>query len=193
MTPITMKPMNKCPIWPNSRATVHPLGMGLTWVVESARAGGKYEIDILIMHLVEMLDEGARARLTTWLVDQRCLGSQCPKITREIVEYAKMKRPLHPHERAMRLLRFMAERIETIGTTVYINRNDDGAYAWSESTKWDEFNVLIAYLRNKKVAQRILRDNAFQVHDFRRGIPSNCRARLPCCDYTGIRCNVVPR
>ena len=151
MTSTTMMPMDKCPIWPNSRATVHPLGMGLTWVVESARAGGKYEIDLLIMHRVETLDEGARARLTTWLVDQRRLGSQCPKITREIVESAKVKRPLHPDERAARLLRFVAEQMETIATPMYIREYDEGAYAWSESISWRELIVLLTHLRDEKL------------------------------------------
>ena len=151
MTSIAMRPMNECPIWPNSMATVHPQGMGLTWIVESARAGGKYEIDLLIMHLVEMLDEGARARLTTWLVDQRGMGSQCPKITREIVEHAKMKRPLRPHERATRLLHFIAGRMRTIATPAGIYPDDGEAYAWSESADRNELEFLIEYLTDEKL------------------------------------------
>ena len=143
--------MNECPIWPDFRATIHPQLKEQTLIVESARAGGKYEISVLAKDLVEELDLRARARLTTWLVDQRGLGSQCPKITRKIVEYATVKRSLQPHERAMRLLRFMAERAETIATTIYIYQDGGDAYAWSESTEWDELNVLITYLRNEKL------------------------------------------
>ena len=151
MTPITMSPMDKCPIWPNFGATVNPVDEGWAYIVESPRAGGKYEIDVRAMDLVETkdqvdsLDLGARARLTTWLVDQRRLGDQCPKITEGIVEYAKVKRSLLPHERAARLLRFMAEQMNTIGTATYIYRNQDdgGAYAWSESTEWGELNFLL--------------------------------------------------
>ena len=151
MTSITMKPMNECPIWPNSRAAIHPQGIGLIWEVESARAGGKYEIDVLARDLVEDLDSGARARLTTWLVDQRRLGSQCPKITPEIVEYAKAKRALYPHERAVRLLRFAIERTSTIATSIPIHDEGWEAYAWSESADWKELEFLIGYLTDAKL------------------------------------------
>ena len=142
-----MRPMG-CPIWPDSNATTTLLDYVGTCIVESARAGGKYEIDVFAKDLVEGLDLGARARLTTWLVDQRRLGNPCPKITSGIVEYAKVKRSLLPHERAARLLRFLAEQMETIATATYIYKDDDGAYASSESTEWDELNVLLTYLGN---------------------------------------------
>ena len=142
--------MDKCPIWPNSRATVHPQGIGLTWIVESARTGGKYEIDLPASYLVGNLDSRERVRLTTWLIDQRELGSQCPKITPEIVEYAKMKRPLRPHERAARLLRFVIERAETIATPVFTRFEDEGAYAWSESENLNELEFLFEHLNDEK-------------------------------------------
>ena len=146
-----MTPMNKCLIWPNSGATVRPQGRGLTWTVESARAGGKYEIDVLARDMVKGLGLRVRARLTTWLVDQRCLGSQCPKITPEIVESAKVKRPLHPDERATRLLRFVAGRMRTIGTSAYIYPDDAEAYAWSESAEPAELETLIIHLHDSKL------------------------------------------
>lgn len=136
--------MNKCLIWPEFAATVNP--QGHTYIVESARAGGKYELDFTAERLVESLDPGAHARLTTWLVDQRRWGAQCPRITSEIVEYAKVKRSLLPHVRAARLLCFVAERMATIATATYIHPYDAGAYAWSESTKWGELDILLTYL-----------------------------------------------
>ena len=143
--------MNECPIWPNSRATIHPQGTGRTWIVESARAGGRYEIDYPAWNQVGKVDDGARARLTTWLVDQRRLGSQCPKITQEIVKYAEMKRPLRTHERAIRLLRFVADRMETIATSAYIRRYDEEAHARSESIAWNEITVLLNHLIDEKL------------------------------------------
>ena len=92
-----MTRIDECPIWIGFNATIDLPNMGATWIVESPRAGGKYEIDndlaraLLAKDLVKEFDFRARARLTTWLVDQRRLGSQCPKITQKIVEYAKMK------------------------------------------------------------------------------------------------------
>ena len=146
-----MTPMNKCLIWPNSGATVRPQGRGLTWTVESARAGGKYEIDALARDMVKGLGLRVRARLTTWLVDQRRLGSQCPKITPEIVEYAKIKQALHPYERAMRLLRFVTERTEIISAVTSIDIPGGEAYAWSESATATELEFLIKYLKDEKL------------------------------------------
>lgn len=97
------------------------------------------------------LDLRARARLTTWLVDQRCLGSQCPKITPEIVESAKVGRSLHLHERATKLLRFIADQMETIATSAYIRMNNVEVYAWSESTEPGEVKALLAYLQREEL------------------------------------------
>lgn len=154
MMSMTMSTMDKCPIWPGFRAIINVVDDMGTFIVESARAGGKYEINVLARDMIVDLDLdlGARARLTTWLVDQRRLGVQRPKITKEIVEYAKVKRSLLPHERAARLLCFVAEQMNTIGTATYIYRNldDGGAYAWSESTEWGELNFLLASLNEAK-------------------------------------------
>lgn len=148
-----MTSIDKCLIWPDPNATIDSPDRGEIWIVESARAGGKYEIDVPSGNLVKTLDGGARARLTTWLVDQRLLGNPCPKITREIVEYAKVKRPLLPHERVARLLRFIAEQMETIASVTHVQRgdNDNVAYAWSESTDWGELHTLISYLSSTKL------------------------------------------
>ena len=152
-----MTRIDECPIWIGFNATIDLPNMGATWIVKSPRAGGKYEIDndlaraLLAKDLVKEFDFRARARLTTWLVDQRRLGSQCPKITQKIVEYAKMKRPLHPHERAARLLRFVIERTETIATPVPIRFDDGEAYAWSESANFDELDFLIEHLNDEKL------------------------------------------
>ena len=148
-----MPPIDECPIWRDFNATIDSPDRGEIWIVESTRAGGKYEIDVPSGNLVKTLDRGARARLTTWLVDQRLLGNPCPKITREIVEYAKVKRPLLPHERVARLLRFIAEQMETIASVTHVQHgdNDNVAYAWSESTDWGELHTLISYLSSTKL------------------------------------------
>jgi len=140
----------RCSIWPGAPATAVE-DLGTTRRVRSARAGGCYEIDSTAMRAINGWDPGARARLTTWLVDQRRLGSQCPKITPEIVEYVKAKQALPPHERAMRLLRFTSERMMTIATPILIHREDGEAYAWSGSADWNELRFLIEYLNDEKL------------------------------------------
>ena len=140
-----------CSIWPGARVTAVE-DLGATLRVRSARAGGDYEIENAAMHAIDRLDPGARARLTTWLVDQRRLGSQCPKITPEIVEYAKAKRALYPHERAEGLLRFVTEQTTVLATPILITTRTGEAYAWSETaTDWNELEVLFKYLSDEKL------------------------------------------
>ena len=140
----------RCSIWPGAPATAVE-DLGTTRRVRSARAGGCYEIDSTAMRAINGWGPGVRARLTTWLVNQRRLGSQCPKITPEIVEYVKAKQALPPHERAMRLLRFTSEQMTTIAIPTLIHRDDGEAYAWSESADWNELRFLIEYLNDEKL------------------------------------------
>lgn len=140
--------MHGCLIWPDAPAGVVVLDGALRFQVESNRTGGKYEINVLARDAVETLDPGARARLTTWLVDQRLLGVHSPKVTREVVEYAVHKRALQPWERAERLLHYIAKRMGTIGHRVYVRREDQEPYAWSESTTMEEIFYLFGYLEN---------------------------------------------
>lgn len=142
-----MTPIDKCPIWPDFNATIDSPDKGWTCIVQSTRAGGKYAIYDLARDLVETLDRGARARLTTWLVDQRLLGNQCPKITREIVEYAKAKRPLRADERAERLLKMIAYDTKNISSPVQYRTDDGQVYAWSESVTAEDVYYLLGYLK----------------------------------------------
>lgn len=149
---ITMQPMNWCPIWPDFTAPMTLLDENAELRrFDSARAGGDYEIHIATADLLEGLDNGERARLTTWLVEQRLLGVRSPRVTKEIIEYAKAKRPLSIDQRAEQLLKLVASRIETVGAYHKIWRHEIhvGAEfcAWSESLEWDpEVHFLLRYL-----------------------------------------------
>ena len=146
---MTMKPIRECPIWPGNSANIKLLDSDGNLRIESPRAGGEYEISVLARDSVENLDDNARARLTTWLVDRRSQGVGSPRVTVSVVEYSKTKRSLHPWERAERLLRFLAERMNTIGDNVRIGRNDLEPYVWSESTDLNEIFYLFGYLADK--------------------------------------------
>ena len=87
-----------------------------------------------------------KARLPTWLIDQRNQGDEQPVITEKAIEYVKAKNPLPVHERADRLLRFVADQTTTVGTNHDIRRERDGLYAWSESVHEAEIGYLIDYL-----------------------------------------------
>ena len=159
---MTMKPMTECPIWPGYSANVRLLDSVESLQVESARAGGEYEISLLAKDLIESLDDGARSRLTTWLVDQRSQGVRPPRVTQEVVQYAKNRRPLSAYDRAERVLKHLADSSANLGQLAEIGESSRDHYgqfiavpksigvqnllAKSESTQWSEVAFLIEYL-----------------------------------------------
>ena len=116
--------------------------------VNSERTGGRYRISLEAFLLVRRMNEFEKARLTTWLVDQRMQGVRVPEITTERKRYATSRRNLPVHERADRLLRFLAEQVDTVGVGIDLNENTLSAFAWSESIKWKEVVYLLNYLRD---------------------------------------------
>ena len=158
--------MESCPIWDGNywAKVIHIPETSMNRVMNSARAGGSYEVwEILVEAEVKHMTDPQRARLTTWLIDQRAQGNEMPSVTREIVAYAKGKRALSAHERASRLIKYMAYCSELVGHAVNISRfvgsptapdfhiealstMDMGAMAWSESISLREVGFLLSYL-----------------------------------------------
>ena len=122
------------------------------------------EHDVAMSHFVlsSALDDSARARLTTWLVDQRQQGTSIPRITHAVVENARNRRPFSAYDRGERVLKYLADNSANLGQPVDIgegSRNDYGRFivvrdsksvqnvlAKSESTQWSEVAFLIEYL-----------------------------------------------
>lgn len=93
-------------------------------VEESPRAGGGYSITFQArMRLTDgAMDDSVRARLTTWLIDQRLQGERLPRVTTDSIRRAIVQTPLPVHVRADRLLRYLAFQSNTIGSSVNIGR-----------------------------------------------------------------------
>ncbi len=117
-------------------------------LVDSKRAGGHYVLWQEAEPLIDRLNELHKARLTTWLIDQRTQGDLVPEITPENLEYAIQKPDLQVHERVERLLKHIASLSNSIGAGVDIRHDTPSPYAWSESTKWEEVVFLLNYLRD---------------------------------------------
>ena len=136
-----------CPIWGSGYpAKVIYAAQTRTYLVDdSPRAGGGFEIaEVLISSRVNSLSDKEKAKLTTWLVDQRTQGNQQPRITEEIVDYACDKTPLPINERVLRLLKFLSHSSITVAEAVNLdpvptsessNSAFHRALAWSESTR----------------------------------------------------------
>ena len=139
--------LDTCPIWGSEyKATVEQNHPAKFFVSNSDRAGGGYEITEEARFSAQTLENPEKARLTTWLIDQRTQGNDMPLVTDEVISYVKSNHPLPVHERAERLLRFIALSAETVGKRVSIDHETLAAYAWSESTAWHEVEYFLDYL-----------------------------------------------
>jgi hypothetical protein len=110
-----------CPIW-NSPATIRSENLDYTHF-DSPRAGGLW-IGHLTEELLQKIDPSQRACLTTWLLNQRQSGEECPTITSGLVRDLKSLRPLSTTERIERALLFFEKRIRVDGEINTTDRED---------------------------------------------------------------------
>ena len=160
-------PLTSCLIWGGSyNASGLPIyPKNIARVDDSPRTGGGYMIP-WSSTLVSNLSDREKARLTTWLVDQRMQGVLLPEITAAVVDYVKSKNPLSVHERADRLLQYLANLTPAVGEHVGLGMPaveldpfghramSEGptswkAMAWSESIQALEIQFLVDYLLEK--------------------------------------------
>jgi nucleoside 2-deoxyribosyltransferase len=112
-----------CPIWKTSAKIESADGADRKRVV-SRRAGGAYEITRQAEVNLQSIDAQGRARLTTWLVDQRRLGDHSPQITLNTLAQLNATPPLSVHERAIRLLSYLERVQEFVGAKISIDMED---------------------------------------------------------------------
>lgn len=98
-----------CPIW-GTPATEYSTHGRYGREADSPRAGGRYFISGSAETILKSRDAALKARLTTWLIDQRRLGVECPEIDANSIKDAEARRALPIRERADRFLRYLADR-----------------------------------------------------------------------------------
>ena len=132
-------------IWPGFPATEILVADGRRIRrLQSERADGTYAITMDAERYLTGFDDHAKARLTTWLLDQRAQGDDCPLISGEVIDYASAKRPLSVDERAERLLRYLGAQSDALGAHLTVSRTP--VLAWTESTDVREVSYLADYL-----------------------------------------------
>ncbi len=160
-----MSATESCRIWGSSYpASVHINQYPSYAIVDSARTDGRYKFAGEAKLYINDLDDRAKARLTTWLVDQRTRGDELPEVTGAVIDHMTARPSLEVYERADRLLRFVAESIDTLGDHKTVSPKDcDAACAWSESIEWKEVHYLLRYLKAKGwVDAGTFQDNMFK-------------------------------
>ena len=156
---MSRKDNQRCPIWPEGqvRAVETDSGGKMTMVYASTRAGGDYKLNPSIVKRLSSsgrgyyIDPPIRARLTTWLVDQREQGDPCPEVTSDVIEMLKDVADLPVHIRADRFLLHLSRLTHSIGQEIDTSPgspNFGTALAWTESTKKSELEFLDEYLQD---------------------------------------------
>ena len=150
----------RCAIWGTPAVGNGNTGRDGT-LADSPRAGGRYFVSGTAEAMLKPLDDRLKARLTTWLVEQRNLGNDCPEITSATIREAEARRDLRVAERADRVLRCLATKAPHVGAdVVYLefrgtfaerDRQAQVIYlellACSECVLPGELRFLIEYLR----------------------------------------------
>ncbi len=155
-----MNKNSRCAIWGTPAIEINVNLDGR--FVDSSRAGGKYFISGAAEAALGKRDDKTKARLTTWLVEQRRLGNPCPEINLDIIGKAEKWKDKRISDRADSILRYLAHRSEILGAQVYY-RAFGGVYeaaqlndfentyfellACSECTGEQDFVFLLSYLK----------------------------------------------
>ena len=128
--------------------------------MDSPRAGGRYFITGTEAALRRYTTERERARLTSWLVEQRRLGAECPEVTTKAVEDTKRRPPLSVHERADQLLKCISLELDDVAD-MFVHGKRHGKdnplhcrMAWSESIRFEEVTYLVDYLEGRAWIER---------------------------------------
>ncbi len=161
-----MSRTGECLIWETVAQIADPDGRDGT-TVDSTRAGGCYFISGTAASMMQSRDKRVRARLTTWQIEQRRLGVECPEVTSNTIGDAERRNSLAVHERADRLLQFLESRQEHIGAWISIQVTNPGEnvygpghtefggelLAHSESIKPVEVQYLVEQLEKKSLLE----------------------------------------
>lgn len=152
-----MEKSSTCPIWGTpatavsiSATTVSIFSDPNDVAFNSPRTDGWYIADKSIAHKLGDFDERVKARLTSWLIDQRRLGKEMPRIDRVVVERISKQKDLSPTKRADRLLRAAKQNVSDIGEFVELRGSDYLWLAHSESINKSEVEYLARYLRHQQ-------------------------------------------
>lgn len=102
--------MSRCPIW-GTPATHECFTPGVDLTCNSPRAGGRYWMTERALVVLHHREKGFKTRLTSWLVECRKAGENCPKVTTNEFDMISKRKLLSLKERALNLLMFISRKL----------------------------------------------------------------------------------
>jgi hypothetical protein len=108
--------------------------------VTSARAGGRYRVAGTVFNAVAALSPLERAKLTTWLVDQRRSGTASPFVTSLVLDDIRARKPLTIGQRRERFFRALMALDYQLGYVIKLaGANDKESFRWKHHlSSWTE-------------------------------------------------------
>lgn len=152
-----MESNDTCPIWSTPAKFLEKEAGADYENLDSPRAGGTYWISRSAIKILEYKSILEKILLTDWLVEQRNLGVECPKIYSEILKDIGRRQNSDIFARADNLLHFIEQQSPLIGHVVSFNIAPDKSslvsnlllLAWTGSQKVSEVLTLAEYLQEQ--------------------------------------------
>lgn len=137
---------NECALWGTPASTFQ--NHSFVWQIDSARAGGEYEIDLLTFNQLPREDLNLRTKITSWLINQRRAGVRFPRISSEIVELVNLHARLKLSERIDRFFEYLGGLEAPYGHTYsLIDQPFHSNYlAWTEARDDTEFEGIVTLM-----------------------------------------------
>ena len=160
-----------CPTWHTVVPYEHAGGDAT--IYDSPRAGGRYWITGRAFTLLENRnDEAFRLRLTSWLVEKRKAGEDCPKVYPHDLDSIAERDRLSMEARALNLLVYMSHKLpdaaELFEYEIQVEPSDYDddrrrplivrhweMLAWSESSKLEHVCTLLDYLVDRGRLEKV--------------------------------------
>lgn len=144
--------MTDCPIWGTPAEIVREGADGQ--LTSSPRTGGRYRISATAMTTVGYLTNDEKARLTTWIIDQRRSGEVHPFVTDDIVQMAKATGQLRMVQRLDRFFMWAAasdlrpsDKFTAFTTSdEAIARRKFEIMAWTETAEVSDAKAILSML-----------------------------------------------
>ena len=163
--------MSYCPIW-RTPATHERFAPGIDLTCNSPRTGGRYWITERTLVVLHHQDEPFKTRLTSWLVECRRRGEDCPKVSTNEFDSISKRSLLSLKDRTLNLLvyisRELADPADLFEYEIQVNSEDYyddqrrsriirylEMLAWSESSKPEQVCTLLDYLTDTGCLERV--------------------------------------
>ncbi|MGA9657590.1 MAG: hypothetical protein WBQ60_00615 [Asticcacaulis sp.] len=135
----------KCAIWGTDATLVHG-GKPYHQTYDSPRSGGKYEVSNPLISDINNLSVEQKARLTSWLIEERLNGNEIPDISSHIIQKILFNKNISTSKRIENFLLYCLYKKVRIGNAIIrystqsgVSVSDPSILAWTESIDTQDY------------------------------------------------------